>query len=161
VRGAVLASKGVDAAAGGPSLLLEASYPQLCRQVPGKHLRPCLAQLSELAFELVASYELMAQFHAANQRALRGSRGGSGGSGGGGGGSSSGGDADAPAGGEDDQMAAVQSATRGLLQAVDDALRGARGEVAEAAGARVRELLAAPEIARAEGVAQVARGSRE
>jgi hypothetical protein len=171
VRGAALASRGThpEDATGSASLLLEASYPQLCRQLPGKHVRPCLLQLPELVFEILASYELMAQFHAANQHVLEvgggGGRGGSGGTASGGSGNdaeagdgrNSGGVAD---GGAQGHMAAVQQATRGLLQAVDGALCASRIEVAESIGARVRELLAVPDMSKGENLYQV-RGRRE
>jgi hypothetical protein len=150
VRGTVLASKAAaaDAAAARAAQLLDgsASFPQLCRQLPAAAVRPCLQQLSELLFEIVASYQLMAEFHEANQQAQaqqkqqhgeqqqQQQQGG---------------------GADGGQMEAVQAATRGLLQAVAGALRAGRAEVADAAAVKLRELLLVPEMARGDEVMQV------
>jgi hypothetical protein len=166
VRGALLATKGVADGAGGGLLLEAGSYPQMCRQLPAKLLRPCLLQLLELVFDVLASYEAMCAFHeacgpaaeaAAAAAAGRASSSGD-----------EGGDAApdaAPAAEQQpslgsDQMAGVHAATRALLSAVGDALRTGRGEVVGAAGAKVRELLLAPDMARGEDFLQVSRWRR-
>ncbi|GBF88123.1 hypothetical protein Rsub_00835 [Raphidocelis subcapitata] len=161
VRGALLATKGAQAADGGAGagLLLQAgSYPQMCRQLPAKLLRPCLLQLLELVFDILASYEAMHAFHeasgpAAEAAAAAVARASSDG------GDGTGPDAAAAAGGaaqpDGDQMARVHAATRALLRAVSGALRAGRGEVAGAAGSKVRELLLAPETGRGDELLQV------
>ena len=76
------------------------------RQLPPSQLKACFGQLSALVFEILASYQLMVDFHEANQSAGGGrvSK-GSGGGGGAGGGSDQ---QDRIAGGGDEHMALVR-----------------------------------------------------
>ena len=124
VCGTLLAAQGADSVQ--PRLLEGASYPQLCRQLPAGAAQQCLQQLSELLFEILASYQLMAEFHEANQQAhveqQRQQQAASGGEGG---------------GGEGAHMEQVQAATRALLQAVAGALEEGRAEVVDAAAAKL------------------------
>lgn len=141
------AASATPAANPGPAtrLLLEGGYQQLCRQLPASFLAPSLQQLLELVFEVLASYQLMSQFHEANQQTASQRE-------------PEGQEADGSSGGEGDQMVQVQEATRKLLQAVAAALRTGRGEVADAAGAKVKELLMVPEMAKGDEVMQVGGG---
>jgi len=156
----------------------------MVRELPAKHLRPCLQQLMSLVYSLISSYQMMLEFHEANQRSAAPTAAAGAGAaaqdgaadkdGGSGGASASTGDATQRAssddrsgrsspgsdggGGANDQMAQVQAATRALLAAVAEALRGARPEVADAASSKVRELLLAAGMARGDDLVQVGAG---
>jgi hypothetical protein len=144
--------------------LLEGSYQQMVRQLPPEHLRPCLQQLLELVFEIMGSYQLMCEFHGASIKQKRESCEGPTAAAAAGGGAAGDGRAGGEGGagdGEADEVADVQAAMAGVFTAVAEALQGARAEVADAIGTKVKELLAAPRMTKGgDEVVQVGGGKR-
>lgn len=102
---------------------LETSYGELCRNLPVDLLRPCLLQLLDVLFDVLASYHIMTRWHLLAVQS-KGSH-----------------EPDSPT--EllvEDEMTQVERITRNFLLSVHDMLLNSREEVWEAAARHIKEL---------------------